>query len=219
MSRQSIVAPIGLITQPNKYGQYKRGALSRAMNVQMRNPGTIGSMPDTRTFRAAVAAGTNRVIRNLFATPTQLLGVIENQAGLLLAYNWITSGGLAVITPPALLNNAAAAARLRSTSQRLRYFTTSRPAAASGTLANGVIALDSEGGTTARFAGLTPVATGESNTNTTTDASVLTPPYAVGYRGAIRRTQSEGYILLSAPTNNVTVYAATGSVQDSIIVY
>lgn len=219
MSRQSIVAPIGLVTQPNKYGQYKRGALSTAKNVQMRSPGVIGSMPDTRVYRAAVGAGTNRVIRQMFASPAQILTAIENQAGPVLAYNWVTSGGSAVITPPALLNNAAAPGRLRTTTQRGRYFITSRPAAASGNLANGVIAIESEGATTARFAGLTPLASAEANSFSTTDAQVFTPPYSVAYCALIRRTQSDGYILLSAPTSPAIVYAAAGAVQDLIATY
>lgn len=41
MTQQVILAPLGMITQPNKLGQYPAGAMSLALNAYMRNPGTI----------------------------------------------------------------------------------------------------------------------------------------------------------------------------------
>lgn len=41
MARENIVRPLGLITQPNKLGQYPAGALSTAHNVYIRSPGVI----------------------------------------------------------------------------------------------------------------------------------------------------------------------------------
>lgn len=46
--RQTIVAPIGLVTQPNAYGVYPSGALKRADNVSMRNVGELVQMPGSQ---------------------------------------------------------------------------------------------------------------------------------------------------------------------------
>lgn len=45
MSQQIVVQPLGLITQPNQYGQYPDGALSLAENVVFRRPGCLEQAP------------------------------------------------------------------------------------------------------------------------------------------------------------------------------
>lgn len=46
--RQTIVAPVGLVTEPNEYGQYPPGALQVARNVTMREPGRLPAAPNVR---------------------------------------------------------------------------------------------------------------------------------------------------------------------------
>lgn len=58
LPRQSIVVPVGLITQPNQYGQYPSGALKTARNVVMRNPGELVQAPDS-TGATTVGAANN----------------------------------------------------------------------------------------------------------------------------------------------------------------
>lgn len=43
--RETSVKPLGLVTQPNKYGQYPIGALSRAENIVMRAAGRASQLP------------------------------------------------------------------------------------------------------------------------------------------------------------------------------
>lgn len=46
--RQTVLAPAGLITEPNEYGQYPPGALKLARNVTMREPGKLVQAPSVR---------------------------------------------------------------------------------------------------------------------------------------------------------------------------
>lgn len=46
--RQTIVVPVGLVTEPNEYGQYPPGALLDALNVVMRAPGKLLQAPSLR---------------------------------------------------------------------------------------------------------------------------------------------------------------------------
>lgn len=48
LPRQSIYNPIGLVTQPNKYGQYPSGACKVAQNMLLRNPGELVQAPDVQ---------------------------------------------------------------------------------------------------------------------------------------------------------------------------
>lgn len=50
MSRELVIAPLGLITQPNKMGQYPAGGLSVAQDVFMRAPGVVEVSPLASTL-------------------------------------------------------------------------------------------------------------------------------------------------------------------------
>lgn len=58
MPQQIILAPLGMITQPNKLGQYPSGAMSLALNAYMRNPGTIESSRGVFVVANLSGAGT-----------------------------------------------------------------------------------------------------------------------------------------------------------------
>lgn len=48
LPRQAILAPVGLVTQPNQYAQYPSGACKVAQNVTLRNPGELVQAPDVQ---------------------------------------------------------------------------------------------------------------------------------------------------------------------------
>lgn len=48
--RESFFRPLGLVTVPNEYGFYPAGALSRAENVVMRDPGILSQLSKRDTF-------------------------------------------------------------------------------------------------------------------------------------------------------------------------
>jgi hypothetical protein len=66
---EPIVVPLGLITEPNKLGQYPAGALSQALGVVMRSPGLLTKAPQFASFNA------NPFITTSPCTPHLLFGV------------------------------------------------------------------------------------------------------------------------------------------------
>lgn len=62
LPRQQILAPIGLVTQPNQYGQYPSGALKSAVNLTLRNPGELVQAPAT-TDSVTPGASNDRVVK------------------------------------------------------------------------------------------------------------------------------------------------------------
>lgn len=69
--RETVVKPIGLVTQPNKYGVYPPGALLRADNVVMREPGKLTQM-QLRSSLLPSPSSTLR-IEKMHSTAEQLL--------------------------------------------------------------------------------------------------------------------------------------------------
>ena len=63
LPRQSILAPIGLVTQPNQYAQYPSGACKVARNFVLRNPGELVQAPDL--FSTTLVGSTNNIIHKL----------------------------------------------------------------------------------------------------------------------------------------------------------
>jgi len=217
MSRQSIVAPIGLITQPNKYGQYKRGALSRADNVVMRSPGIISSMPDTTAYRTTISAA-NIAIRSMLAAPASLLVYLEEALTLASAgLDWVTTGAANVVTHPSGLVLGAIAGRARFATQRTRYyFTCWNTTTVSGF--RGVIALDSEGDTTSRMAGLSQPAYLDFTTGNTTNAIVMGANKTAAWRAIVRRTHSDGYDMSSAASWAMTGTTGATPIDPQVII-
>jgi hypothetical protein len=70
--REYIVTPMGLITQPNKVGQFSEGAMIRADSLRMRDPGEL--QPFKVNSQYAPGAGlTGQYAHRLFSTGSQLL--------------------------------------------------------------------------------------------------------------------------------------------------
>lgn len=63
LPRQTITAPIGLVTQPNQYNQYPSGAGRIVRNLVMRNPGELVQAPDVQSVQSVGAA--NNIIHKL----------------------------------------------------------------------------------------------------------------------------------------------------------
>jgi hypothetical protein len=217
MSRQSIVAPIGLVTQPAKYGQYKRGALSVATNVVMRSPGVISSMPGVTLYRSA--SGTVSLLpRLIHSGASSLLVYIEDAGVTTYRLNWATSGSLVVAgVPNALWDPRAIAGRVRMATQRGRFFLTSWNTTLSAVF-RGVAAWDSEGSSSPRMSGLSPVSYTDYGGATSTDAVSMADDTCAGWRAIIRRKQADGYELVSAASapNALSVQPAAGGPFDFI---
>lgn len=61
--RQTILRPVGLVTQPNAFGWYVDGALKRAINCVMRNPGELDAAPSM--WFGTNCGGTNNVVHKV----------------------------------------------------------------------------------------------------------------------------------------------------------
>lgn len=199
--REYVHKPLGLITVPNKYGVYGAGALSTARNVCMRDEGVLTSMPATRAYRSDVTSS-GYTLRKLYAAGSSLLAIGDN-AGAWQA-RWITASASTAITttPAGGTTTTFDTAKTHVASARSRYFVTS--------LSNGVLALDSEGDTTVRSAGLRPLVFAQYQA--LTGQAVLSLSSA-SYRLVLRRIQSDGYELMSPPSHSWTYYNQFGSDQ------
>jgi hypothetical protein len=123
--------------------------------------------------------------------------------------HWVTSGSVSVIAnPQAFWASGSLPGRARVARQRDRfYFTTWSTTVYSGF--RGVVAIDAEGATTSRMAGLSPPAYILHGAAYTTNAQVMAIDTAAAWRALIRRTASDGYELVSAPTYAMTGYTDT----------
>ena len=216
MSRQTIIAPIGLITQPNEYGQYKRGALKIAKNVCMRSPGIIGSLPslvtqdgtygDTSLGRiiGAMLAGDAKVIK--YAGDNTLAGHNFSWTSFTSSYSNIprpTAWGGA----PYLISSRFARFRNRFLFAGYLPFTDNASPSNGNTDA---IIVDSEGGTTARYAGISPPLTIGFEYAT---GDVMADNTACAYRALFRRIHSDGYETVSAPSVRLVMANSSGSTK------
>lgn len=214
MSRQSIVAPIGMITQPSQYGQYKRGALKRARNVVMRAPGVISSMPNTRTYRATIATAATIASNNILPTDSRLLVYSEEVLSLAAVYlNWVTAGASVAVTFPSNWEGGALDGRSRLTRQRGRhYLTTCDDVFIVNRTFQGPLAIDFEGDAFSRMAGLTQPAFIAPGVGLTVNAQAMATNTAAAWRAVIHRTQGDGYEMLSAAS-----LPAIGQTQATVV--
>lgn len=73
---EEIYVPLGLITQPNKLGQYPAGALSQASGLAMRSPGLATRMPLLSTYFASPTIQVAPVVPHLLGSADSMLFTI-----------------------------------------------------------------------------------------------------------------------------------------------
>jgi len=198
--RLKVIAPLGLITQPGEYG-LPPGALSKALNVCMRDPGLINSLPDVRAYRADVI-GSGYTLRRLFPGDSNVLTIGDN-AGTWAA-RWVSSGASTAITGPTGYTLTFGTAKAQWTRTRERYFVTSEI---------GIQALDSESDTSMRHAGFPPPITFWTSSSST-NAGAIANGKAARWRSVVRRKQSDAYETISAPSTPVYYANGTGATVD-----
>ena len=71
MARQAIIAPLGIITRPNQYGQYPPGACSDSLNVCYRAPGLAEGFNEVADLITSAGGSQNNVIRKIFPGQAQ----------------------------------------------------------------------------------------------------------------------------------------------------
>ena len=200
--RQQIVKPLGLVTEPNEYGEYPEGALSRALNVCMRAPGILSSLPDTQAYRADVMSS-GYTVRALFPMAASVLAFGDSSGTW--AARWVTSGASTSISAPSGVTLAFDTARAYSVKTRERVFTGSN---------SGPIAFDSEGDTSARIAGMPAPNNISANAVSATNAQVMADGKVARWRAMFRRIASDGYEIAGEVSHATEVTNSSGSTID-----
>lgn len=93
--REHVIKPLGLVTQPNKYGVYPPGALQRADNVVMRQVGVLQQMPRrAELLPPTFGSGGDWQIEKMHSTTRQLL-LFKHERVVTLEWqtSWLREGG------------------------------------------------------------------------------------------------------------------------------
>lgn len=209
VSRQTIVRPIGLVRQPNQYGQYPDGALRLARNVVMRNPGELLQAPAiTGTVQFAFA---NYIAQALLPLDQGHVYSLSSQGTTWWPFDNNTAGSI-----PALVsgtNTFSATGRITPVRARERALFNS---------AFGMLVGDSMAPTTAaqralRMAGLPQVAW-SSAAPTATDANVIPNNTMVGYTMCFMRDLGNDYKIRSVPMPAFKYGNISGSTTNMLFV-
>ncbi len=200
MTRTTILRPLGLVTQPGKHG-LPPGALSKALNVCMRDPGIITSMPDVRSYRTDVLSS-GYTLRKLFPGDTYTLGIGDSSGTW--DRRWISTGASSAITAPFTMAFDTGIANVARTRGRI-LLTPNR----------GPVIFDAEGSTTPRAAGMYMPIAFSVDSVTTTNAQSLDTGYVRRYRALFRREHSDGYMQIGPVSNACDVDNTSGSTIDA----
>lgn len=199
--KQIVVSPLGLVLQPNDVGQYPPGALKRAQNVHLRNPGLLQPFAAPEDY-SANAASASHEFRRLFPTATKLLGAALNPAGGAWELRWVTAGASTLVSTPELAAFTFDPLRTRLLSHRGRHYFLS---------AQGVLSFAAEGTATAYLAGFVSPRAIEKTNAFTSGGQAMGDDTTAAYRAVFVRKGSDGsYIKISPPSNALRVYCPTG---------
>lgn len=206
---ETIVKPLGLITQPNKAGgQYPPGAMSTCLGWFMRDPGVL----TMQNLLATWQAGTwGTVATNIQAIPVPDSAVTSDHVLVpyltntgVLRYQWIRLSGVsgdAVLTLGALNEQLAASNFLPWTSNRGRYFALPKNSALIWDASEAATVL------TPRTSGLTPPVISSASTTSSPNGTALPVPatgagifYHTHLVAVFRRVMADGYEMVSAPS-------------------
>lgn len=210
--RQTVLRPLGLVTQPNEFGQYADGALSRGRNCVMRNPGELDAAPSM--FASQTAGAVNNVLHSLMplnAGACYELGV--------------SGGGVWQITErnnAVPLTSFASLTGLFSTTGRITPQTAKERVLFNSN--NGILVGDSLAPTTSGERALRLAGLPQLSWRSATQAVAASPSGAIpapgasstqaliiGYQAIHTRTYADGYKIVSVPTPIIKRFTVGGS--------
>jgi len=212
--RQTVVTPLGLITEPNEQGQYPAGALSVAHNVHMRIPGAIDCIPDGALWGGEVFSSSYLIRRGFDLNYTHstndhtalLFGSTTNSATW--DISWYHQGGDQQVTTPEITFTVSTAKLQLAKYRDLWYFTSDQ-----GVLVYGPTT--GTGATSAYMAGFPPPRYIESTSSSSTSGQAVANGYVASWRAVFRRENSDGAVLkVSPPSYAITIDNSTGSTQN-----
>lgn len=187
--RETVVAPLGLITRPNETGQYPAGALRTALNVCMRSPGIVEPLPARSQY--AANGGGSAVVQRLWPTASSIL--VHATSAL-----WsVTNAARNAITLPSEWSMSTNPRFMRAKGRE--YVSTN----------GGPLSIYS---TTASPAGLAQPASIDCTAYAAGGTSqALATARNVNYRAILTRRSTTGALLSSAPTNILNIQNNSGS--------
>lgn len=205
--REVVLRPLGLITAPNKYGQFPPGAMSKAKNVTFWKPGVCGTRKSSFVIKANVATTVFLIIPiGLSGSSTAYL-VWGDSANVKHVLN---AGAITNVTKPAEIPTATTWTYLLKKTwwarMRARVFVSNSDL--------GVAAFDEAISYTApRMAGF-PAPFMYGVTSNTTNGQSQPTAKVRRYKCLIRRVMSDGYELVSEPSGSLLHTNSSGSTAD-----
>lgn len=213
--RQEILRPVGMVTQPNKFGWYVDGALDHAINCVMRNPGELDAAPTMFASQNIVTA--NQIVYKLFPLDS---GHVYELSYLPATQIWtVTESGADITSVMSAFIN-----RFQLFSTTGRNFPTRAKDRGLFNTNCGVTVVDDMAPTTGparrmRLAGLAQLTFGEvqrvtplsgGSIDVTSTGLTFNQAIIFGYVAIVTRTYADGYILASVPTPVYKVMASGG---------
>lgn len=214
--RQTVARPLGLITQRNQKGAYPPGALSRADNLVMRNPGEIAQVRDVNGTTSLSGSPTD-VLYTIYSLDNgQAFYALRNSSSDAWSVRF-TSG---VGSPPGGVSSTGLMSSLGYNSpirarERMIVNAVNTPMVCDS------MNPQTAGDRTFRHAGMPQLAVGGIST-TSTDGGALPAPSSganlAGYCVLVKRVFSDGYELVGRPSPvfriaNTTVNALNVQVE------
>lgn len=199
LPRDTIVVPVGLVTQPNQYGQYPKGALRVARNYVMRNPGELVQAPDT--FNPVTwTTEANYILQKLFPLDQSHVYTFQTQSG---GFGSIRESGNPTLLPLSIAGGGFGHSGLLSLTGRIPVVR-SRERIVIGTgygfLVGDFMAPTSLAERTLREAGMPQPAHARFGGIVSTNAGALPDQTIVAYQACWVRKFSDGYAVRSAPS-------------------
>lgn len=98
--RETIVNPLGVVSQPNKFGVYPPGAMKTARNCVMRNPSRLTAIRQAQEIYVGVVTS-QKLVPMIHATSAQLFEIVFDVGSSLWELWWIDAGVKTTATLPA----------------------------------------------------------------------------------------------------------------------
>ena len=198
---QTVLRPIGLLTQPSLFGQYPDGALAVARNVVMRNPGELVQAPDVQASQS-VASSTDRLYKVIPLDGGHVYAITSTVGG-----TWsVWENGNAATFPVTTNTTFSNTGRITWARVAERLLLNSNW----GYLVGDFMQPTSAAERALRRAGMIqPQISGF--TTTTTDAAAIPNNTLVGYQVVLKRLFADGYQIVGVPSPIIKHLNTSGS--------
>jgi hypothetical protein len=205
--RKTLVQPLGLVTTPNPYGQYPEGGMEVADNVSLRAPGELRTLPSVGTTSNVYSSNADATIHKMMPLNAGHVYAfsLNSAATVWQVDEGVISGSMTAATLPAfapsLLFTPGRICPVRPRESLLVNST-------GGVMVGDSMAPSNSGERALRWAGLPqPSVVLLSSSGA---SGPIPSDIALGYVVIFRRVATDGYILQSVPSSELTVLSTGG---------